>query len=83
MLSGGFVAKFMVQSVIANAGKFSAAELAKLNRTTRDELKKLGHSIHLVQNFVTCDNLHCVYVVNRPDQIPFPPGAETLPSLPL
>ena len=52
------LSKFIVQRVIANAGKLSAAELGKLSQTTRNAFKKLGHSIRLVQSFVTGDKLH-------------------------
>ena len=59
------MSKFIVQSVIADAGKLSAAELGKLSQTTRNAFKKLGHSIRLVQSYVTGDKLHCVYVVTK------------------
>jgi hypothetical protein len=61
--------KFVVEREIPGAGSWSADQLQKVSRKSREVLAGLGPQIQWLHSYVTGDKLYCVYIAPDAEMI--------------
>jgi hypothetical protein len=54
--------KYLIERIIPDAGKLSAADLQAIAQKSCSVLQELGPSVQWIQSFVTDDRLYCTYI---------------------
>jgi hypothetical protein len=60
---------YVIERVIPDAGKLTAADLKGISQKSCDVLKEMGSEIQWVQSYVTGDKIYCVYLAPNEEMV--------------